>query len=63
MASSIYVYGGVPMNPPATSFEEAERRYRAALQAGDARAIAFQKDRQRRAKAFSMAAMATRPAR
>lgn len=51
----IYAYGGVPLEPPASSLAEAERRWREALAAGDRRAVAFQLKREQKAKAFSHA--------
>jgi len=52
---TLYTYGGVILHPPAQSFEEAERRWRAALAAGDPRAIAFQQHSARKARAFGHA--------
>lgn len=60
MAVNLHVYGGVPLNPPASSFAEAETRWRAALAAGDARAVAFQQWRARKAKAFGRALVRSR---
>lgn len=48
-------YGGVTLEPPATSIAEAERRWRQALAAGDQQAAAFQLKREKKAKAFSHA--------
>jgi hypothetical protein len=59
----IRIYGGVPLDPPASSLAEAEQRWQQALHARDPAAMASQRARQRKAKAFAMAAAATRPAK
>lgn len=53
MSLVLYAYGGVPLDPPAQSLAEADRRWREALAAGDARAVAFQRGRERKSKAFA----------
>lgn len=60
MSIILYAYGGVPLNPPASSLAEAELRWREALAAGDARAVAFQRERDRKSKAFSQAMVRSR---
>lgn len=59
-AMILYAYGGVPLDPPARSLADAERRWREALAAGDRRAAAFQQQRARKAKAFGQALVRSR---